>query len=55
MAAEPRPLKTAPDVDFVVYFFRFPGSFSVLSSFDWPSIDWKARTVFFTGGVTNGS
>ena len=37
-------------------FLSFPSSLSVLVSFDWPSIDWKSeRTVFFTGGVTNGS
>jgi hypothetical protein len=43
------------NIYFVLYFFRFPSSLSVLASFDWPSIDWKARELFFTGGVTNGS
>src|SRR5882672_4205627 len=32
-----------PDVNLMLYFFRSPTSFSVLFSFDWPSIDWKAR------------
>jgi hypothetical protein len=40
--------------------FVSPVGFSVLVSFDWPSIAWNAREVFFfggvsIGGVTNGS
>jgi hypothetical protein len=30
----------------VLYFFRSPDSLSVLVSFDWPSIDWKAGELF---------
>jgi hypothetical protein len=33
------------ETNFVLYFFRFPSSLSVLVSFDWPSIDWKAREL----------